>query len=295
MILSMTGFGEAQREADGRVYHVEVRSVNNRYLKTATRLPEDFAFMEADLERLVRGRVARGSLTVRLFVRNLTAAAAYDLNAAALRSYVTQLRQVADDTGDTGLSIDLSGLAALPGVCQPPEVTEHERTQRWEIASALTNAAIDRLVEMRTVEGAELAADLNAQCAVIGTSLAAVQQRSPLVVAEYRQRLFDRIKLLLAEQAVQLTEQDLVREVAIYAERSDIHEEIARLRGHVTQFEATLKHGAAAGRKLEFIAQEMLREANTMGSKSGDAELGRLIIDIKSAIDRIKEQVQNVE
>ena len=295
MILSMTGFGEAQREVDGRIYHIEVRSVNNRYLKTSTRLPEDFAFMEADLERLVRGRLARGSLMLRFFVRNLTEAAAYDLNAAALRSYVSQLRRVAEETGDSGLSIDLAGLAALPGVCQPPEVTEQEHARCWEIAAALTNAAIDRLLEMRKVEGAEIAADLSAQCAVIGTSLAAVQQRCPQVVAEYRQRLFERIKLLLAEQAVQLTEHDLVREVAIYAERSDIHEEIARLRGHVSQFETALTREAAAGRKLEFIAQEMLREANTMGSKSGDAELGRLIIEIKSAIDRIKEQVQNVE
>lgn len=292
-IRSMTGFGEAAREVDGNVYHVEIRSVNNRYFKPSMRLPEDFGFMEQDLERLIRSRVSRGTVNLRLWLRTMQADAAHALNVPALKNYILQLRDVAGDKPHLG--IDLATLALLPGVCQPQEMSLDQRDSRWQVASDITNEALDRLIGMRTVEGEALSQDLLNHCKVIRDGLEKVRSRVPHVVTEYHERLHSRVEQLLAKENMQLAAEDLAREVAIYADRSDINEEIARLTGHCDQFEAAMKQGEAAGRKLEFIAQEMLREANTMGSKSGDAELAKYIIEIKSAVDRIKEQVMNVE
>lgn len=293
MILSMTGFGDAQLEEDGQAYRLEMRSVNNRYLKADIHLPEDFAFLEIELEKFLRQRVTRGTISVRLYVRNLSAAAAQELNAAAIRQYMAYLQPLLADA--PRLTLDVAMLATLPGVCQPRELTERQREHCWEIVSRLTNAALEKLLAMRLAEGQTLADDLRKHCEQIGALLESVGQRVPQVVREYRDRLTARVAELIAGQNVRLAEQDLLKEVAIYAERSDISEEISRLRAHLDQFHACLRSREPAGRKLEFISQEMLREANTMGSKSGDAQLARDIIDIKSAIDRIKEQVQNAE
>jgi uncharacterized protein (TIGR00255 family) len=292
-IRSMTGFGEASREVDGNVYHVEIRTVNNRYFKPSMRLPEDFAFMEQDLERLIRSRISRGTVNLRMWLRTMQENAAHLLNVPALKSYTRQLRDVAGDQPHWG--IDLSTLALLPGVCQPPEMSIAERDARWKIAAEITDEALDRLIEMRSIEGEAVQRDLLSHCNAIRSGLEKVRERIPNVVAEYQERLHARIEQLLAKQNIELASEDLIREVAIYADRSDINEEIARLVGHCDQFESAMQQNDAAGRKLEFIAQEMLREANTMGSKSGDAELAKHIIEIKSAVDRIKEQVMNVE
>ncbi|NUQ49109.1 MAG: hypothetical protein HUU27_04220, partial [Phycisphaerae bacterium] len=161
MIQSMTGFGEAQLEEDGHAYHVEARSVNNRYFKASIRLPDDFAFMEMELEQLLRKRVTRGSLTLRVYVRDLSAAAAQEVNVAAIQQYLSQLRAAV--AAEAQVSIDLATLAMLPGVCQPHELTEDQREQNAAIVTRLANQALDRLVAMRSVEGRALAADLAAR------------------------------------------------------------------------------------------------------------------------------------
>lgn len=293
MIRSMTGFGEAQLEEAGHVYHLEIRSVNNRYFKATIHLPDTLAFLETDVERLLRAHLVRGSITFRLHVRDLTAAAAQEINAAAIREYVTQLGAAGAD--DPRTTIDLATLATLPGVCQRRELTEEERERGWAFVSKLTQEGLRDLVAMRTAEGQALAADLTAHCDRLRTHLESVRERAPLVVSTYRDRLASRVRALIAETNVQLAEEDLAREVAIYAERSDINEEISRLDAHLEQFDTQAAKGEASGRKLEFIAQEMLREANTVGSKAGDSRIAQDIIEIKSAIDRIKEQIQNVE
>lgn len=293
MIRSMTGFGEAQLEAEGATYHLEIRSVNNRYFKAALHLPEGLAFLEADLERLLRERLSRGSVSYRLRVRDLTAAAAAEINASAIREYVQQLRAAGGD--DPRLTIDLAVLATLPGVCQPRELTGAERERTWERIRRLTEDALNRLLAMRTTEGEALAADLRAHTARVRALLEGVRRRSETVPAEYRERLARRVRELIADSSVHLAEEDLLKEVAVYAERSDVSEELSRLAAHLDQFETLVQTPEPAGRKLEFVAQEMLREANTIGSKAGDAQIARDIIEIKGAIDRIKEQVQNVE
>jgi uncharacterized protein (TIGR00255 family) len=293
MIHSMTGFGEAVLEEGGQVHHVELRSFNQRYLKTAIHLPDDFAFLESDVDRLLRQRLTRGSVTLRLHVRSTGPLAIVDLNTAAVQAYVAQLRAAVGD--DPRVTIDLATLLTLPGVCQMRELTESEREQRWAILAKLTESALERLIAMRARDGEALAKDLTTYCDVIWRSLAIVRQRAPAVVAEYRDRLKTRIEELIADSNVRLAEEDLMREVSVYAERSDISEELSRLAAHVEQFRALMTAAEPAGRKLEFIAQEMLREANTMGSKTGDPAIAREIIEIKSAVDRLKEQVANAE
>ncbi|MEW6198400.1 MAG: YicC/YloC family endoribonuclease [Planctomycetota bacterium] len=293
MIRSMTGFGEARLEEAGQAYHFELRSVNQRYLKAAIYLPEDFAFLETDVERLLRARLTRGSVTARLHVRQVGPEAALPLNTAALLAYVSQLRQAAGN--DARVTIDLATLLTLPGVCQPRELTDVEREHNWNILKRLVVQALDALMAMRTLEGQALADDLKTHAAIIQDALDAIRTRAPAVVVEYRNRLLARVNELIADSSVRLAETDLLKEVSVYADRSDVSEELSRLGGHLDQFLGLMNASEPAGRKLEFIAQEMLREANTMGSKTGDAEIARRIIEIKSAIDRIKEQVANAE
>jgi uncharacterized protein (TIGR00255 family) len=293
MIHSMTGFGEAQREEDGHVYHLEIRSVNSRYFKAAIRVPEDFSFAETELERMLRTRLTRGSVALRLMVRDLSATAAHEINVAAVQHYVSQFQSVMDTR--PGLTLDLATLATLPGVCQPPELSEQERERGWKLIADLTEAALDHVAAMRAAEGRALSAELETHCQRVREQLAAIQQRAPRVVEEYRERLAHRVQELIGNSSVRLAEQDLLKEVAIYAERSDISEEISRLRSHLDQFDACTASPEPAGRKMEFIAQEMLREANTIGAKAGDSAIARHIVEIKGAIDRIKEQVLNVE
>ncbi len=293
MLHSMTGFGDAQIEEGGQVYHVEIRSFNQRYFKPTLHLPDDLGYLESDVERLLRSRLTRGSVTLRLHVRALGSQAAVEINQPAVQAYVAQLCEAAGQ--DERLTIDLATLLTLPGVCQTPELTEVQRTQRWQLVERLTQQALHKLIAMRAAEGQALAADLKAHCGTITRALETVRARAPAVLTEYRDRLKARITELIADSSVRLAEDDLLKEVSIYAERSDISEELSRLAGHLEQFVAVMDAQEPPGRKLEFIAQEMLREANTMGSKSGDAQIARQIIEVKSAIDRIKEQVANAE
>lgn len=294
MIRSMTGFGEAHRDEDGHAYSVEIRSVNNRYFKASIRLPEDIAFLEPDVEQQLRRRLTRGSITLRLRMRNLTADAAPDVNVAVLERYTRLLAPLADKAGPD-VTLDLATLASLPGVIQPREWTEAQRDATTAVVAALVDHAVDALLAMRSTEGAHLAADLQTQCAVVTDRVEQIAQRAPSVIQEYHERLHSRIKQLVADKGLTLAHDDLIREVAVYADRCDISEELARLRAHLDQFTGAIKGDDAAGRRLDFIAQEMLREINTIGSKANDPEIARLVIDVKSAIDRIKEQVQNVE
>jgi uncharacterized protein (TIGR00255 family) len=292
MILSMTGFGEARLEEEGRAYHLDIRSVNNRYFKSSIRLPDDFVFMETELEQLLRRRLIRGSVTVRVYVRDLSASAAQDVNLAAIQHYLSQLGSV--PTPGANSAIDLATLAMLPGVCQPRELTDKERAHGEAVIMQLMKSALDELLEMRAAEGRALAEDLKQHCAVIRKYLEAIQTRAPAMVAAYRDRLTRRVEELLAGSNVRLAAEDLLKEVSVYAERSDVSEELSRLTSHLEQFDQATASAESSGRKLDFIAQEMLREANTIGAKASDADIARHVIEIKGAIDRIKEQVQNV-
>ncbi len=292
MILSMTGYGEAQYSENGVSYALEIRSLNGRYLKISIKLPETLSLFEPEVEKLLRGRLVRGSVFYTLRMRDTTPEAAQEINQAALASYVRQLQSV---PLSGSAQIDLAALLTLPGVCQPPEINEAARERQWKALSGLTNKVLDHLIEMRRVEGQSLCDDLHNQCRQIRGSLAAVAERAPIVLKDYHQRLLQRTNELIADSRLQLQIDDVKREVALFAERCDINEELTRLSSHLDQFEKLCRSGDQAGRRLDFLAQELLREANTIASKANDAAVAHHIVDVKGAIDRLKEQVQNVE
>lgn len=293
MLRSMTGFGAASGQVEGVEFTAEVRSVNNRYFKPNLRLPECFPGLETAAEKLLRRRVARGSLTLALRMKVPDEWAAYRVNTAALQTYLEQLRPL-EVEADPTLRIDLGSLLQLPGVCEPPELASlAERTH--DDVLGLIEQAVGALIEMRATEGEQLRADLEANCKAIEDRLSEVRSRAPQVVSEYHQRLRDRVDELTRAGNVNVDADQLAREVAIFAERCDIAEEVSRLAGHLEQFREAMDGQDPCGRKLDFISQEMLREANTMASKSNDAEIAKAVVDIKTGIDRVKEQVQNVE
>jgi len=290
---SMTGFGQARRTIANVHHAVEIRSVNSRYFKATIRLPDMWSAMEIEIDRCLRDRLARGSVNFLLRVKFETDAAASDVNVAALERYIEQLEIVRPDA-DMPVHLDLATLLTLPGVCDPPATDEFVAQAKGELME-LIDEAIDELLRMRTREGQVIADDLARHCGVIEQQLAEVAGRAGGVVQEYHQRLARRVEELTAKAELSLSDQDLAREVAVFAERCDISEEISRLGGHVEQFRAQMGSPDQAGRKLDFLAQEMLREANTMSAKANDGQIARAAVEMKSAIDRIKEQVQNVE
>jgi len=293
MIISMTGFGDAATESGGTHYAVEIRSLNNRFFKPVIKLPDVISGLEPELESMLRERLGRGSITYILKMRSDSAEAAYHINVGALQAYLEQLKQVKGLDGF--VQIDLGSLVQLPGVCQEPRDEGDEIERHGPSVRQLTAKAIEKLDAMRRREGEALFKELMRHVTLIGENLKEIQKRAPLVVEDYHRRLSQRIKQLLDSAELKVNETDVIKEVAVFAERADIAEEIQRLTSHLEAFEQSCRTGEHAGRKLDFIAQEMLREANTIASKANDAQIARFIVEIKGAIDRVKEQVQNVE
>ena len=293
MIISMTGFGDAAAEKAGTHYAVEVRSLNNRFFKSVIKLPEIISNMEPELETLLREKLGRGSVTFILKIRSESADVAYKINSSALVAYLKQLKEIKELTGT--VTFDLSALLGLPGVCQEPRDETDEIERHGPTVRELAIKAIDKLTAMRKREGEALFDDLMKHAGVISANLLAIQGRAPLVIEEYHKRLTLRVNQLIGKAELQLHAADLCKEVAVFAERADISEEIQRLTSHMGAFENACRQGEHPGRKLDFITQEMLREANTIASKANDAKIAGHIVEIKTCIDRLKEQVQNVE
>ena len=294
MINSMTGYGGAQGEINGVNYVVEVKAVNNRYFKTIIKLPELAAFLEEDIERLLRKNLSRGTVNYVLRLKGVSANTLFDIDETALQTIVEKLSRVGSSV-DINRAIDIGSLLSLPGVIRPTLPDEEMAEQIKEVLLKISQEAIDKLKQMRAAEGSFLEADLKKRCRAIEQGLERIRPRSAVVLQEYAKRLKKRVDELLAYAELKLDEEILAREVAIFAERSDISEEIARLDSHLQQFAQSCQANDQAGRRLDFIGQEMLREANTIASKASDTEITRWVVDIKCQIDRIKEQVQNVE
>lgn len=296
MIRSMTGFGEASAQIDGVHYLVEIRSLNNKYFKAVIRLPEQLQALEAEFETELRRRISRGSITMTASCTSSGAGGAYTVNHEALEHYIEQIRR-APMIADGTVRVDVSGLLTLPGVLAPPADGEDRLDRARRAMLPLLHKACDGLIGMRDREGRVLADELLNHRSLIADRLARISGRAPTVVNDYENRLRSRIEMMVKGTDVFVNPADLIREIAVYAEKADIAEEIQRLTGHIEQFKQLLSNGDGSplGRTLEFLSQEMLREANTIASKSPDAEISRLTVEVKGAIDRIKEQVQNVE
>lgn len=294
MIRSMTGYGSAQCVEDGVSYTVEIRSLNHRYYKLSCKLPEHLQAHEYSIDKQLRERISRGSVTFSLRIRSDKDGGARPLNTAALRSYLESLMEAqANQSAKT--TIDMATIAMLPGVCEPAEPDDETLKKQYGTVTALAKEAIEKLSSFREEEGRALQKELAGLCDSIRTQLADVEKRAPVVVEEYHEKLKNRVALLMKKGGFELEADGLMREVAIYAERSDISEEVSRLNTHLNQFDKLGQRKEPVGRTLDFLTQEMLREANTIASKSNDSEVAWRVVEIKSLIDRIKEQVQNVE
>ncbi len=294
MIRSMTGYGDAQCEEGGLSYALGIKSVNHRYLKLTIKLPEAFQFAEAAVEKLLRQSVRRGSVTCILRVRSEDATGPAALNLPALQRYVDQMAQIRVPDG-AHTTIDLAAMAALPGVCAMPDSDEAAQRRQLELIRGLVSQALDALVQMRTEEGEAIRVDLSGMCDALRAHRAEVAVRAPMVVDEYHHRLRARVEMLCNTGKLELETEALMREVAIYADRCDISEELVRLSSHLDQFASICGRDEEVGRTLDFLTQELLREANTVAAKSSDAIISRNVVDIKRLIDRLREQVQNVE
>lgn len=294
MLYSMTGFGAAEGQIEGVSCAVEIKTVNNRYLKTNLKLPEPVAFLEEDIEKLLRSNLSRGTINFVLRLKEAPTSALFDIDESALQALMERLSRLKTSAGGNG-TIDIGSLLNLPGIVRPTTPDKQMSEQIRAMVLRISQEAMENLKQMRAAEGSSLKSDLSTHCDAIHEDLERIGARSGIVMKEYATRLKQRVDELLAEAKLRLDEQTLAREVAILAERSDISEEVARLDSHLQQFAQSLKAEEQAGRRLEFIGQEMLREANTIASKASDAEIIRVVVDMKCRIDRIKEQIQNVE
>jgi uncharacterized protein (TIGR00255 family) len=290
----MTGYGDSEGQLDGVTYAVEIRTVNNRYFKANIKLPETVAFLTEAIEKLLRGNLSRGTVNYVLRLRNASANVLFDIDETALQAVMERLSRIAS-SANINCPIDISSLLNLPGILEPALPDENIAEQIKKTVLEISQEAIEKLKQMRAAEGAALEADLKKHCSATKQDIERICARSEVVLTRYAEKLKKRVNELLAGAKLKLDEETLAREVAIFAERSDISEEIARLDSHLQQLLQGCQTNSQAGRKLDFISQEMLREANTIASKASDTEITSWVVDIKCRIDRIKEQVQNVE
>ena len=290
----MTGFGEARRRQSGLVVSAEIRTINSRYFKLSLRTSDGYGSLEPHVDAILRKRIRRGTIQLNLRVDRAPSAADYRINTEVLDGYRRQLESLRRDWDLTD-SFPWESLLALPGVVSERAGAPVDFTDDWPVIRETLEAALESLQQMRIDEGQAMAADLRANCQAMAGRLDAIGQRAPRVVEAYQQRLEERLSKILAEIDVAIDPADLLKEVALFADRSDISEEITRLRSHLDQFEATMQSPESSGRKLEFLTQEIVREVNTIGSKANDIEISQQVIEMKTAAERIREMIQNVE
>jgi len=297
VLLSMTGYGEARYQGEPLALSVELRALNNRYLKVSLRAPDPYHLLEAEFEKVIRRTIKRGTIQIHLRCEQKATADDFRINPVALASYVKQVREV---SAQSGLTVEqtqslLSQALMLPGVVPESSSRTHQLHDDWAIIEKVLQQAIDHLQTMRKDEGNAMAQELLSYRDSIAKHLGIIRQMIPQMVTTFRDRLHERVKAILAELDVKIDRNDLIREVSIFAERSDIAEEVVRLSTHLDHFQEIMKEEESPGRKLEFLTQEMARETNTIGSKASDVEISRQVVEIKGTLEKIRELIQNVE
>lgn len=288
----MTGFGAASSERDGLSVRVEVRSVNHRHLQSKLRLPQEFQYLEPEVEAILRKRVSRGSVSLTATIVRLETAATVSFDIDVARSYHKKLAKLARELGvEAGL--ELESLVALPGVLVTRAQSDPDEREAKTILKAV-GEAVAQLVTMREAEGGSLARDLEKNATAVERTVGRIEKRMPRVVKDHYAALKRRVAELIGD-ARPGPDPDLARELALLADRLDVSEEVARLKSHLEQLSTFLAKGGTVGRQLDFLAQEFFREANTIGSKCNDAQVAHLVVQLKTSIERLREQVQNVE
>ena len=292
MIKSMTGYGRAVETVNGREFTVELRSVNNRYLDCTVKLPRMLSFAEEAVKQAVKASVSRGKVDVFITVRSESAAdTAVTLNTAVLEGYLAAMQRMVTEFGVKD-DISVTALSRMPEVftIEKPQVDEE---QLLSDLLSVVGKALDGYNAMRCTEGAALDKDLRSRGDTIRSLVAQVEQGNAQTVIDYRARLEAKLKEVLANTAID--ESRILTEAAIFADKVAVDEETVRLRSHLQQMDTMLTTGGAVGRKLDFLLQEMNREANTIGSKCTDVRLARVVVDIKAELEKIREQTQNIE
>ena len=291
----MTGQGQGRRVQDHSDIRVEVRAVNNRFLKVQLRTPDGLTNLEPQIENLVRQSLKRGSLQMSVFVSYVATASDFRLQEVAMESYYRQCRGLAERLG-ISTDVNIGQLLVLPGVIQEKDRGLSESNEDLvTTVLATVRDALECLNRMRQSEGEAMADELLRQLRILEELIRTIEQRLPLVAGEYRERLKNKLQQALAAIGAEVQPSDLIREVQLFVERSDIREEIVRLRSHNQQFETLLQEPESQGRKLDFLVQEMYREINTIGSKAADAEITQRVVDAKAVIEQMRELIQNAE
>ena len=292
MVRSMTGYGRGEAVLHGRSIVVEVRSVNNRYLDCNIKMPRAYIFAEDAMKSRIQSSISRGKVDIFVTMDSTGAdAVTVKVNHSVAAGYVKSLQELKDTYHLWGLP-DLSLIAHFSDVLQTEKAPENVEEVAADICSVLDQALTDYAV-MREREGERLSADILSRADAIEALITQVEDRSPKTVTEYRARLETKMREVLQNQ--QLDESRILTEAAIFADKVAVDEETVRLRSHLSQLRTMLKQGGPIGRKLDFLIQEFNREANTIGSKCNDLEISRHVIDIKAEIEKIREQVQNIE
>ena len=292
MIRSMTGYGRAEVLVNGRNILVEIRSVNHRYFEFSCRSPRAYGFLESRLKTYLQGKLSRGKVDVNVSIQTVEgSSASVQVNRELAASYVQALRALEEPLGLRD-DLSLSVISRFSDIFTVNKETEDEDAV-WADVLQVADEATGRFVQMRETEGAKMKEDVESRLDFILRAVEQVEARSPKTVEEYRARLYNKMSEVLGN--TQIDEPRILTEAALYAEKIAVSEETVRLRSHVGQFRAILAQGGPVGRKLDFLIQECNRETNTIGSKAQDIEIARIVVDIKSEIEKIREQIQNIE
>lgn len=293
MIKSMTGFGKGDSRIGDKHFQVELKSVNHRYMDINIKLPKVFTYLEENIRNLIKSYLQRGRIEVYIIYENIDSS---DVNISVdmslAREYLSSLLKIEKDLLVKN-DITTSLIVNFPNVIRIEKAEENEE-EIWQCLQEALDDALTKLVIMRKKEGDKLKADMLKRLNKINNFLVQIENRSPIIVQEYRQKLTDRIKEIVDEQ-FDLDDGRIAVEVALFADKSNITEEIVRLDSHIEQFIKILDEDDAVGRKLDFLLQEMNREINTIGSKANDLATANLVINIKSELEKMREQVQNIE
>ncbi|MBR6336439.1 MAG: YicC family protein [Ruminococcus sp.] len=292
MINSMTGFGRARKILNNREIIVEVRSVNNRFCEFSARTPRNYGYLDERLKALFKSQITRGKVEVSVSIYKQEGAdAEIAINKSIAAGYINALRSVKDEFSLTD-DLSLSSIMRLPDVFTVVK-TEDDEEEIWHDVSDVANGALALFLDMRKTEGAKLYDDVLSRLALIEENVTKIEERSPKVNDEYRDRLFAKLQEVL--QDTNIDEQRVLTEAAIFADKTAVDEETVRLRSHIAQFRGLLEAKEPVGRKLDFLVQELNREVNTIGSKCQDITITRMVVDMKAEIEKIREQIQNIE
>ena len=292
MVKSMTGFGRAQKMVGGRDISVEIKSVNHRYFGFSSRISRAYGFLEEKMKSYTQGFISRGKVDVAVSIQTIEGSGGQvEINRELAKSYIAALRGLGEETGLTD-DLSLCAIARFSDIFAVRK-TEEDEEEIWAAVKEVADEAIARFVAMRTKEGAKLEEDVLSRLVTIEGLVAKVEERSPQTVEEYRARLYQKLCEVLKDNRVD--EQRIVTEAAIFADRVAVAEETVRLRSHIEQFRHIISQDEPVGRKLDFLVQEFNREANTIGSKAQDVAIARVVVDLKSEIEKIREQIQNME